>query len=177
MDNKKFSHAELNQIACKWLLSMGCTIVLSELKTWGTFEIADVIGFKSGFSIVIESKTSRSDFLADKKKPWRKDPKKGMGNYRFFLCEEGIIKPEDLPPKWGLLHPWGIKVKKAVYPKVMGFWAGDTSFYQDCYMEGERGLLVSAAMRLGNQHTNISDKIYFKKCFQIDKEISHDQRI
>jgi hypothetical protein len=74
-------------------------VALSELKTWVTFEIADAIGFKSGFSIPIESKTSRVDFFADRKKPWRKEPHKGMRNYRFFLCGPDLVLPNELPEK------------------------------------------------------------------------------
>jgi len=45
-------------------------VAFKELKTAG-IEIPDVIGFGSGFSIVIECKVSRADFLQDKKKPHR----------------------------------------------------------------------------------------------------------
>lgn len=113
-ETDSLSHSELNRIACKWLLSLGCSIVLSELKTWGTFEIADAIGFKSSYSILVESKTSRANFLADKKKPWRMEPASGMGNYRLFLCQQGIIKPDDLPNKWGLIYSMGNKIRNGM---------------------------------------------------------------
>ncbi|EIN73630.1 hypothetical protein ECPA10_3106, partial [Escherichia coli PA10] len=42
--------------------------------------------------------------MADRKKRFRKNPSLGMGDWRFFISEPGIISIEDLPPGWGLLH-------------------------------------------------------------------------
>ncbi|EON9506637.1 hypothetical protein ACSFVV_004784 [Escherichia coli] len=52
--------------------------------------------------------------MADRKKRFRKNPSLGMGDWRFFISEPGIISIEDLPPGWGLLHV----VKE--YGKYMG---------------------------------------------------------
>ncbi|WP_392889773.1 adenylosuccinate synthase [Pseudomonas migulae] len=106
------SHAELSKIAVRWLKrnrgagGPGCHIAMSETKSgWGG-EIPDAIGFRAtGWedgSIVVEVKTSRSDFLADRKKPHRQDGK-GMGNWRYFMCPEGLIRSDELPAGWGLL--------------------------------------------------------------------------
>ena len=51
---------------------------------------------------MIEVKVSRSDFLADGKKPHRMDPAKGVGKYRAYMCPEGIIQPEEIPHGWDL---------------------------------------------------------------------------
>ena len=64
-------------------------------------EQPDCIGFRSGVSCLIECKTSRADFLADRKKRFRIDPKKGMGDWRFMLTPKGLIKVEELPAGWG----------------------------------------------------------------------------
>jgi hypothetical protein len=54
-------------------------------------------------SIVLEAKVSRADFLADAKKPHRQ-PGKGLGRWRYYLCPEGLISPDELPLGWGLLY-------------------------------------------------------------------------
>ncbi len=104
MDN--ITHDELVRAGIKWLLkTIGARFALSELRASTTSgEIPDIIGFKSGYSVLIECKTSRSDFLIDKKKHFRQYPDMGMGNYRLFLCPAGLIKPEELPNGWGLLY-------------------------------------------------------------------------
>lgn len=53
---------------------------------------------------LIEVKISRQDFLADKKKPYRKEPEFGLGQYRSYLCPTDLIKPVELPKYWGLLY-------------------------------------------------------------------------
>jgi len=53
---------------------------------------------------LLEAKCSRGDFLADKKKRFRKRPSKGMGMYRAFICPKDLIKPEELPKGWGLIY-------------------------------------------------------------------------
>ncbi len=66
-------------------------------------ETPDVIGFNHQHTVLIEVKTLRSDFLADKKKIFRLYPEQGMGSFRLYLCPAGIINPDDVPDKWGLL--------------------------------------------------------------------------
>ena len=99
------THKELVNRAFKWIRdrNMGCTVAMKELKTWNN-ETPDIIGFWSGGkSMLIECKASRNDFLADKHKHFRKSAELGMGDTRYFLAEDGIIKPEDLQDGWGLL--------------------------------------------------------------------------
>lgn len=67
-------------------------------------EIPDVIGFASGYSSLVEVKTSRKDFLRDKKKSFRANPEQGMGNYRFYACPSDLIKVDELPENWGLIY-------------------------------------------------------------------------
>jgi hypothetical protein len=65
----KFTHKELVEIAYKWILKNGSVgVAVKELYSLAS-EIPDVIGFGGWESVVIECKASRSDFLADKKKP------------------------------------------------------------------------------------------------------------
>ena len=65
--------------------------------------ISSMIGWASGGSILVECKLTRSDFLADAKKSFRKNPRTGMGRRRYYLCPPDIIEVKDLPPRWGLL--------------------------------------------------------------------------
>jgi len=66
-------------------------------------ERCDAILFDSGSSYLIETKISRGDFLADFKKAHRQEGC-GIGNYRYYACPTGLIKPEELPEKWGLIY-------------------------------------------------------------------------
>lgn len=102
--NGVFTHKMLIPLAYKWVLKNGsCGVAFKELNSINA-EYPDVIGFGSwGHSVLIEVKVTRSDFLCDKKKSFRKDPTKGMGKYRFYMCPDGLIKPEELPEGWGLI--------------------------------------------------------------------------
>ncbi len=105
------NHKELSDLAVKWLKrpnsqkGHGCIVAASELRSGWNGEVPDAIGFRLHgnhvFSIVVEAKTSRSDYLADKAKNHRKEG--GMGNFRYFICHEGLIKKSELPCGWGLL--------------------------------------------------------------------------
>ena len=78
------------------------TYVVCELEVYG--ESPDVFGFGGGLPQLIEVKTSRSDFLADKKKSWRINPERGLGELRSYLCPEGLISVDELPENWGLIY-------------------------------------------------------------------------
>lgn len=104
-----FSHRELCVKAAKYLKAKGiqpfhkCQYVVCELERATGSESPDAFGICNNSSQLIEVKVSRSDFLADKKKWFRQNPKQGLGDYRSYLCPEGVIKKYDLPEKWGLL--------------------------------------------------------------------------
>lgn len=108
------THDELVMRAEKWLTNQGCGVVFRDEFRAATHngEQPDAIGWRDGLSILIECKASRSDFLADKRKRFRKEPEIGMGDWRFYMCPPGVIKPEDLPGGWGLLHATPKQVKK-----------------------------------------------------------------
>ena len=98
------THKQLVEAAYKWVLKRGsCGVAFKELVTTSS-EIPDVIGFGGwGHSVLIECKVSRSDFFADRQKPFRISGR-GMGKYRLFCTPVGLIKPSELPEKWGLLE-------------------------------------------------------------------------
>lgn len=100
----EFTHKELVHIAHKWLLGTQprCGVAFHELVSMNS-EKPDAIGFTSGFSILVECKVSRADFLKDKKKLHRLTGK-GMGSFRYYMCPAGLIQKEELPDNWGLLY-------------------------------------------------------------------------
>jgi len=119
------NHKMLICHAKRQLMSWKCYPVLSELVTCNsTGEIPDAIGWTCRASILFECKVSRADFLRDRGKLFRFDlPDHGMGDWRFYLTNPGVVHSTDeLPPGWGcyeiaeggdkkvrLLHMFGIK--------------------------------------------------------------------
>lgn len=101
-----WTHAQGVQAARRWLLGRGCCkAVFTEINTPVSRETPDAIGFLSAdHTVLIEVKVSRSDLLADRRKPWRTHPERGMGDWRYLLTPPGVAAPSDLPPGWGLLH-------------------------------------------------------------------------
>lgn len=74
MAEHTWTHAELCEAAKRYLLgTLNCGFAFSEFVTNGR-EIPDAIGFRSSYSVLIEAKTSRRDFHADKAKLWRRIP-------------------------------------------------------------------------------------------------------
>lgn len=112
------THSEGCQISAKYLQTkMNCGAVFIEPCPLDNKESPDAIGFRAGgCSILMEVKVSRSDFLSDRKKPHRMNPETGMGDYRFYVCPEGMIRPDELPPKWGLFY---FTQRKSLKPVVV----------------------------------------------------------
>lgn len=115
--NKRSPERCKNKSCHKPELCHVCTkhrVVAVELVTMAV-ENCDVWGYDGFNTTVIEVKVSHSDFLHDKKKLARNiDVAYQCGNIRWYLCPEGIIKPEELPEGWGLLYWDG----KNIYPIV-----------------------------------------------------------
>jgi hypothetical protein len=98
------THAQLVAKAVEWLRRYGCGIVLSE-QTCVSGEAPDAIGWKGACrSVVVECKLSRSDFLADRNKPFRQNPELALGCERWYLAPAGLLTAQDLPRYWGLLE-------------------------------------------------------------------------
>jgi len=66
----------------------------------------DAIGFRAVSSetetVLVEVKVSRGDFLADARKPHR-EAGNGIGLFRYYMCPAGLISPDEVPERWGLL--------------------------------------------------------------------------
>jgi hypothetical protein len=117
-----FTHAELVQRAKRWLVNTkGCGFCLSEMRCYNNSgEIPDAIGWRYASSHLIECKTSRGDFFADAKKIFRRDVRKGIGNYRYYMTEPNLIIPDELPERWGLLYVYKTQVRQIVKPERFG---------------------------------------------------------
>jgi hypothetical protein len=90
--------------AVRWLRSYGCGVVLSE-QACVSGEMPDAIGWKQAcHSVLVECKVTRADFLADRDKPFRQKPEKGVGSERFYFTPPALLKLKELPVGWGLLE-------------------------------------------------------------------------
>jgi hypothetical protein len=98
------THSQLVERAVRWLRWYRCGVVLSE-QACTNGEMPDAIGWKQAcHSVLVECKVTRTDFLADRAKPFRMKPEKGVGNERFYLTPPALAKVGELPPGWGLLE-------------------------------------------------------------------------
>lgn len=142
------SHEELVLRAEKFLKNMGCGVVFRDPFRAATHsgEQPDAIGWRDSISFLIECKASRSDFLADKKKRFRVEAKDGMGEWRFYMCPPGMIKPEDLPDGWGLLwcHPRKIERVHGI-PANTQLWERP---FKNANKRAETQLMYSALRRM-----------------------------
>lgn len=98
------THAQLVEKAVRWLRAYRCGVVLSE-QTCASGEMPDAIGWKSAcHSVLVECKVTRSDFLADRSKPFRLKAARGVGCERFYIVPAGLVDKEEVPVGWGLLE-------------------------------------------------------------------------
>lgn len=139
----RLSHDELSAIVAKWLkrhsqniLIPNCATVALDMKTLEE-EKPDVIGWNGSCSIMIEVKVGRGDFFQDFKKPFRKNGKRGVGQYRYYCCPEGLIKETEVPENWGLLY---LKDKN----KIEIIKVADI---QEANLKAERNILISLLRR------------------------------
>jgi hypothetical protein len=98
------THAQLVEKAVHWLRHYRCGVVLSE-QACVSGEMPDAIGWKRAcHSVLVECKVTRSDFMADRAKPFRLKPEQGVGCERYYLVPAGLVSREELPQGWGLLE-------------------------------------------------------------------------
>jgi len=95
-----------------WLRRYRCGVILSE-QACVSGEMPDAIGWKKAcHSVLVESKVSRGDFLADRGKPFRSNPETGVGCERYYMAPRGLIRVEELPAGWGLLEVCGRDIER-----------------------------------------------------------------
>jgi hypothetical protein len=99
-------------MAVRWLRRYRCGVVLSE-QACVSGEMPDAIGWKKAcHSVLVESKISRADFLADRDKPFRQKPETGVGCERYYLAPRNLIGRQELPAGWGLLEVAGRQIDR-----------------------------------------------------------------
>ncbi len=132
------THDELVERAARWLKGQGYKVALTEFRT-ASSEEPDAFGLNGASTCLVECKTSRADFLADKKKWFRRNPSMGLGVYRYFLTPKGLVRPDELPEGWGLLEIRGqrtFKIEEAA------------PFDRAAAMKAERPVIYSLLRRL-----------------------------
>lgn len=144
-------HDALVRIGAHWLKNTArCRVIAKELKTSTKYgEIADLLGFTHCTSFMIECKTSRSDFIADKKKIFRLKPEFGMGQYRFILCPKGLIQADEIYDGWGLLWTDGKRIYQQNCCIKFGCNITGAKKFQ-CSLTSERAMLYSMLLRMNN---------------------------
>jgi hypothetical protein len=139
----KLDHKKLVKLAAKYARSKGFPVVVTELSVQadGGYVEPDVIAWRSGgYSMLIECKASRSDFLADQKKPQRRFPGRSMGYRRWYCAPVDMLSRDDLPLGWGLLEV-------SMRGHIRETWQPVPKEYN---ARAEIRLLMSVVRRLGN---------------------------
>lgn len=115
---KEVTHRELCLIGAKWLRNKQREkYIIVEIEL-ANCEQPDIFAFGSWYSKMIEVKVSRADFLSDKKKWFRQQPEKGVGQLRYYLCPKDLIRPEEIPTNWGLLYFDGKDIEPIVKAEI-----------------------------------------------------------
>jgi hypothetical protein len=136
------THAQLVRAATLWL-RREARVVATELAT-ATGETPDAVGWCTNKTIVVECKTSREDFRRNADKCHERSGR-AIGDERWFLVPEGLVRPGEVPDGWGLMeyresgHARGYYLRKVVEAPALG---RDLS-----RMVCERIMLVSVAQR------------------------------
>lgn len=99
----------------------GITFITKEFGGTERKERPDALLFNSGGTFLVETKVTRQDFKNDAHKESRIYPERGVGRYRYYACPEGLIAPEELPERWGLIYVLPGN-KRAYMPVGHGGW-------------------------------------------------------
>ena len=163
------THAELVKKAERWLMkTKGCAFVLTELSSYTpNGETPDAIGWKGNLTILVECKVSRSDFLSDKRKSFRRNPDRGMGNVRYFMTPKGLLSAHDFSDmytRWGLVEVNSKGTARQVRgPKGNTFYGSSLKpfFHKEKCWRSEARMMSSALRRLYIR--GLLPKIYEKR--------------
>lgn len=148
------THNDLVKFAAK-KLKQKHALVVTEIAS-GAGEQPDALGFRGNSTTLIECKASRSDYLSDAKKFFRREPWRGMGALRYYMTPPGLVTVDELPLKWGLLEVEGRRVyckAKAVY-------------FSERAIDNELALLLSVIRRIGQS----APKGINVKCYTYEKQ-------
>lgn len=144
-------HYRLCRAGARWLRRhaencavTNCPFVIIEPATIAQ-EQPDIFGWDYWSTTMIEVKTSRQDFHADARKPFREDPSLGIGMKRMYLCPEGMIREDELPERWGLLYKKNKKISLIKKPEI----------FKERNTHAEFIIFSSLFRKNGNQITDI----------------------
>ena len=163
------NHADLVRAAAAWAKKR-YPVVITEVSSSGR-ETPDVLAFGNRFSTLIECKASRSDFLADQQKYFRRTIDFGMGRRRYYCAPTGLLKPDEMPNQWGL-----IEVGKNGKARIVK----DSGVYSVWSAANETQVLISVLRRLAiTEHPGVSIRCYTHqtKCtatVSIDRDLPRD---
>lgn len=139
------THSELVTRAAKWMRStLRCSVVIEEMVAY-TFngETPDAIGWRGGYSVLVECKISRADFRRDLHKSFRCGAINGMGDWRFYVTPRGLLRAKDCLDGWGIYEVIG---KRIVHAHGERFGNAKPPPFAGC-MRSERAILLSALRR------------------------------
>jgi hypothetical protein len=136
----RLTHAELVALAARWLHgTRKCCLVATERTAFKVFEYPDAIGWMpDGKSILVECKTSLSDFYADQRKASRRGLMDAMGRERWYLTEDGLLASRTLPDGWG----WAVVRKGRIFRVT-----SSVPQESDAWLRAEMPLIVAIARR------------------------------
>jgi hypothetical protein len=93
-------HQKLQNKAVRYLWDKNCWITKQEVPVYPG--VCDVWGIKSDReTYAIEVKVSKNDGRSHSQK--YKEYHSGMANYHYIMCPPGILFPDQIDDKWGLL--------------------------------------------------------------------------
>ena len=95
------THSELCYLTAKHFVK-SASIAFWEVSISLTEKPDALVLNSSGKSTLYEIKMSHSDFKADFNKECRKEPM--FGDKRYYVCPEGVIPEDEVPPDWGLYY-------------------------------------------------------------------------
>jgi len=131
-----------------------CPVVLCEIVSFAASN-PDVLGFSGNRSTYnIEVKTSVADFKSDKLKNCHR-LNRTMGRFKYYLCENEIIRPEMIKNGWGLIY-FGEK-ESSVIKKSEDFFKSNKWCFQD-----EQLILMSIFRRAGLDKNIITTNLFKK---------------
>jgi hypothetical protein len=157
------THDDLVHKAAQWCAKKGWPVVVTELRAYTTSgETPDVLAFRPGMSLLVECKASRPDFLADRKKSFRRYPHTGIGTHRAYCAPRGLISEAEIPDGWGLLEVFpdgSVGTTRHPYHHGPGGRYWNLALPSD--VRSEVNILVSALRRLGHDgQSSVSVKRY-----------------
>lgn len=131
----------------------------------------------------IEIKVSRADFLHEMKQPEKSEPVMRYCGRWWLACPKGMVKPEELPPTWGMLEltDAGVltpKVKAPILkpqPPTLAFFASlcrrragmDEAMSNTAIKEQVDRIVAEHKRRLDSDHAN---KLGYKQQSIVDAE-------